>query len=320
MVLTVTINPLLEKRFFFKSLSENNRAYKQIITAGGKGINVSRQLNILGINNLALTFLGGANGKKLRSILEQEKINFSVVNIKDETREASLIFDDQNEKLNTYFGINPQILDSEINFFIDKLEKAIINSSIVAFTGSIPNESASIIFEKGIELCHKYDKISILDSYGNSLSKMIEKSPLVIHNNFDEIKKSLNQELKNENDIRKLLNYFYSHRSNLSFLTRGSKSTYAAKSDFHYKIINPKIIEKDSTGSGDAFLAGVIYGLEKSLSFNEFVTLSAALGAANASTWNVCNIAYADAEKLFNNVKIIEIGKKIKIIDDSPTI
>ena len=71
MILTVTLNSLLEKKLFLNSKeSENNRAYKQQYSAGGKGINISRQLNCLGIQNHALTFLGGANGKKLRGAIK----------------------------------------------------------------------------------------------------------------------------------------------------------------------------------------------------------------------------------------------------------
>ncbi|MCB0748024.1 MAG: 1-phosphofructokinase, partial [Ignavibacteriae bacterium] len=87
MVLTVTINPLLEKNLFFNDVSANNRAYKEEITAGGKGINISRQLNLLGIQNHAITFLGGSKGKIIRSVLEKEQISFSPVSTKSETRE-----------------------------------------------------------------------------------------------------------------------------------------------------------------------------------------------------------------------------------------
>ncbi|MCK5343130.1 MAG: hypothetical protein KAR20_06990, partial [Candidatus Heimdallarchaeota archaeon] len=61
MVLTVTINPLLETRYEIDSLIQQStmRAVKEYNYAGGKGINVSRQLNKLKIENLALTFSGG---------------------------------------------------------------------------------------------------------------------------------------------------------------------------------------------------------------------------------------------------------------------
>lgn len=320
MVLTVTLNPLLEKKLYFHSINSKNRAYKEEYLAGGKGINVSRQLNLLGIQNHALTFLGGANGKRLRSIIESENISFSIVSSKSETREAVLIFDEENQKLQTFFGINSEISDNEINQFLDKLEKSIVNSSIVVFSGSVPNKECSIIIEKGIELCHKHDKISILDTYGDNLNNLLKLGPTVVHNNLNELKSSLSINLNNEENIVELLKQLYDYGIKLAFLTSGEKDIYAAKSDFHYKISTPKINEKDSTGSGDAFVSGIIYGLENSLVFSDFVKLAAALGAENAQSWETCRVSLKNAQDLLEQIKIFEIGKKIKLINDSPTI
>ncbi len=321
MVLTVTLNPLLEKKFFFKEIGHGkNRAYKFEHASGGKGININRQLNVLGIKNHALTFLGGANGKKLRSVLEEEKISFSAVSTKYETREAALIYDEKKENLTTYFGPNSNVTISEIDEFVNKLEKAIINSSIVVFGGSLPNSASSIILEKGIEICNKHDKISILDTYGNHLQKCIELGPAILHNNLDEIKASLNINFKSDQDIITILDQFYQNRINLAFITSGKADTFASKSDFHYKIKNPQIIEKDATGSGDAFVSGIIYGLEKSLIFNDFVKFASALGAQNAASWQTCSVTFDEVNNLVDKISIEEIGKKIKIIDDSPTI
>lgn len=321
MILTVTLNTLLEKQLFFNSTENaNNRAYKEKYSAGGKGINISRQLNLLGINNHSLIFLGGANGKKLRSILEQENISFSVVSSKSETREATLVFDKKQESLKTYFGLNSQISDSEINQFVAKLEKAIINSTVVVFAGSMPTPECSKIIEIGIELCNKHDKISILDSYGEHLEDQLKLGPTVVHNNLDELELSLSKKLDSEENIVELLKSFYKKGVKLSFLSSGKSDTYAAKSDFHYRIKNPTIVEKNGTGSGDAFVAGLIYGLEKALIFNDFVKLASAFGAQNASTWDVCNVKLEEAKNLEDDVTITEIGKKIKLIDDSPTI
>ena len=321
MVLTVTLNPLLERKLYFKEVSSNNsRAYTQEFLAGGKGINISRQLNYLGIKNHALTFLGGASGKKYRSILEFDGISFSVVNTKSETREAALIFDEKNQKLNTYFPPDPDILIEEIDKFCIKLEKAIVNSSIVVFAGSLPNDESSIIIEKGLELCHKYDKISILDSYGRLLPKQIGLGPTVIHNNYTEIESSFKLNLDEDEKFTAILEQLYKAKVKLSFLTAGNSTTFAAKSDFHYKINNPKIIEKDPAGSGDAFVAGIIYGLENSLIFDDFVKLASSLGALNASAWETCRVSLEDAKKIMEDVSIEEFGKKIKLINDSPTI
>lgn len=135
-----------------------------------------------------------------------------------------------------------------------------------------------------------------------------------------ELESSLSLNLSNEENISNLLDGLYSKGIKLAFLTAGKGDTFAAKSDFHYRISNPKIVEKNPTGSGDAFVAGLIYGLEKSLIFNDFVKLASAFGAQNASTWDVCKVPLEEAKNLAHDVTITEIGKKIKLIDDSPTI
>ncbi len=127
MILTVTINPLLEHRLFFEEtvLGKSNRSSNEIFYAGGKGINVSRQLNILGIQNSAFTFLGGNNGKALRHCLTDDKIDFSVVSTKSETRIAELIIEEKNKRVSTFFGLNSSVSSGESAEFKNKLEKMI---------------------------------------------------------------------------------------------------------------------------------------------------------------------------------------------------
>lgn len=106
MILTITLNPLLERRYYYSKvdLSKVNRQGKLIIKAGGKGVNVNRQLNKLGIKNIAMLFLGGNNGKVFRESLRSEKINFSEVVIKAETRDAAIIINESEEKIYSFFG------------------------------------------------------------------------------------------------------------------------------------------------------------------------------------------------------------------------
>jgi len=320
MILTVTLNPLLERRLFFHSveLGKELRASNEVFSAGGKGINVSRQLNLLGMKNSAFTFLGGNNGKILRNILTEEKIDFTVQSSKSETRSADLIIEENPFRVTTFFGVNSIITKEEAEEFKHKLDKMIQNCSVVIFSGSSPCKATDDIFPYGIELANKYDKISILDTYGNHLKKCIDATPTVIHNNLHELKNSLEENFSIENGIR---NYMYSLNSKgirLIFLTDGANPFYASKFDFHYKIYPPKVYTIDATGSGDAFVAGLAYGLEKSLVFEDFLKRATALGALNAANLETCKVKPEESEKLMDLVSIEPIGKKMKVIDDSP--
>ena len=193
MILTVTINPLLERRYYYSALdlSSVNRNGKAILKAGGKGININRQLNKFGLQNIALLFTGGSNGKLIRESLHKEKIIFSDVITKNETRDAAVILDQSAKKVYSFFRTDIEVSSSEVESFISKMEKMIPTCELVVFSGSSPCKETNVIFSEGIKLANKMDKISVCDTYGNHLEKCLETSPTIIHNNIDEIESSL---------------------------------------------------------------------------------------------------------------------------------
>ncbi|VAX24641.1 1-phosphofructokinase [hydrothermal vent metagenome] len=321
MILTVTLNPLLENRLYFDSidLGKSNRSTSHEFKAGGKGINVSRQLNHLGIKNIALTFLGGNNGKALRKIMAEEEINLTAISTKSETRAATLIVETNPKRLTTFFEPNRVISQSEVDQFKSKLEKMIQNCSIVVFSGSTPCVEADDIFSFGIDMANRLDKMSILDTYGSHMKSCINAVPTILHNNVSEVEKSLSVDLSTEKNKTNFLKELYQKGIKLAFLTDGNNPTYASKFDFVYKIDSPSVDEVDSTGSGDAFVAGIAHGIEKALIFNEFAKNAVALGALNASKWGVCTSTLEETEKLIRQITVTSIGKKLKLIDDSPT-
>jgi 1-phosphofructokinase family hexose kinase len=320
MILTVTINPLLERRFLFKKISVGceNRNGREKLDAGGKGINVSRQLNFLNTDNVSLTFMGGTNGKIFREILIKERIKAVPIRINTETREAIVVTDKSSGKVTTFFGSNSQISSNEVDEYLNKLEKMIENCEIVIFSGSSSCKETDIIFPFGIETANKFDKISICDTYGNHLKDCIEKAPTIIHNNILETEKSLNISLKTKKEKNDFLNYLYSKGVKQSYLTNGELIAYAANFDFHYEIETPKIETIDSTGSGDGFVAGIAYSLHNDLTFEEGLAVASSIGALNAGRLEVCSILISEIEKFKMLIKISPVGKKMKILDVTP--
>lgn len=316
MILTVTINPLLERRLTIEQihLGREHRSKSEVFTAGGKGINVSRQLNELGINNLAYTFIGGNNGKVLKHIIASEQINLTFVQTKGETRVASLVFEEETKRLTTFFGMNPEISDSEVEEFKAKLNKMIENCEIVIFSGSSPSPKTDEIFSYGIKKANEFDKISICDTYGAHLRQCIEAGPTIIHNNISETAKSLDLPLNDEKQILDYLNFLYTRNIKQAYLTDGSKPIYASNFGFIYKAEFPVLEELDPTGSGDCFTAGIAYGLHKALTFGETFSTAISLGALNAASWDVCRVKADAVDSIKEKVKILTIGKKINTL------
>ncbi len=320
MIVTVTLNPLLERRISYKQASFNteNRNGKQELKAGGKGINVSRQLNHLNTDNIALTYLGGTNGKLLNQVLIAENIKHVSIHTTSETRDASVIIDESLRKVSTFFGSNSIITPNEVEEFLLKLEKMVENCEVVVFSGSSPCEATDSIFPTGIEMANKLDKVSICDTYGKHLEKCIEKSPTIIHNNITELENSLGISLKSESEKIEFLDNLYKHGIKQAYLTNGGDYLYAANFDYHYKIESPEINIADPTGSGDAFVAGIVYAWHNALTFENGLTLAVSLGAINATKLDVCTVGLEEALALQEQVKISPIGKKMKILDVTP--
>lgn len=313
MIVTITLNPLLEKVLYFNKVerSKVNRAIDLEINAGGKGVNVSRQLNEFKIENLACGFLGGDNGKKLKSILYKEDIKNSFQQIRNETREGFVIV--ENSKiLDSYFSPDPIVKSDEVVSFIDKMKKAIINCEMVIFSGSSPvfeNSTDEIkIYSELISFAKENDKIVLLDIYGNHLNEIIKLKPDIVHTNLDEFQNSLQVQIKNQEDIVYRLKEMYSSGIKIFIITDGDKNFYTINHGFLYSIIPPKIKSINPTGSGDAFMAGFIYGLHHNLPFEEILEWATASGAANASMMKVCSAEFNLVSSLKEKVKVKKLN------------
>ncbi len=319
MILIVTLNPILERRLIYKSIQSGkvNRNPVLQIKPGGKGINVSRQLSKLGISSYNLIFSGGNDGKIYRDVMRKEGFEFSIVQTESETRFAAVAIDESKSEMTSFFSSDPVITRKECDDFIKKLDRMIRNSEIVVFAGSSPAGAEEII-PAGIDLANKYDKVSVCDTYGNHLIDALKNSPTIVHNNADEIRSSIKVSISNEDEILSLLTSLYNKGVKRSYITNGANLFYASNFNYHYKITPPKIKTVDSTGSGDSFVAGIIYGWHNNLVFEDSLRFAVSLASVNASTFDVSNVETSEAEKLCNSVLIDCVGKKLKTINDTP--
>ena len=72
MILTVTANPAIDRVYFIEhfQMGEVHRPTRAVVSAGGKGINVSRVAKVLGATTCAMGFAGGYNGTFIRAEVE----------------------------------------------------------------------------------------------------------------------------------------------------------------------------------------------------------------------------------------------------------
>jgi 1-phosphofructokinase family hexose kinase len=320
MILTVTLNPLLERRISYNTIKIGtvNRDGKIETKAGGKGINVSRQLNCLGIDNLALTFAGGSTGREFKDVIHHEGIKSVLIHTEAKTREALITIDESGNSITSCFGMNSAVTQKESDEFTVKLLKMIPNYEMIILSGSSPCKETDSIFPAAIECADQNDKIILCDTYGAHLADCLNAAPTIVHNNIDEIEKSLYIKLQNDEEKNDLLSTLYAKGIKQVYLTDSDKPFFASNFDYRFRIIPPHVKTIDSTGSGDAFTVGIAYGWHNDLVFEDALKTAVALGTANASSFDVCNVSINGFEELKTSVIINPVGKKMKLIDVIP--
>ncbi|MCK4355917.1 hypothetical protein KAW44_02405, partial [Candidatus Bipolaricaulota bacterium] len=94
MIITVTLNPAIDKMYWVDRLKMGRvtqeefltRAIRSDTSAGGKGINISILLARLGVENVAMGFVGGHTGHVVVRDLRDEGVTTNFVWVNGETR------------------------------------------------------------------------------------------------------------------------------------------------------------------------------------------------------------------------------------------
>ena len=115
----------------------SNRILEEKSFAGGKSVDVSKVLKNLGVDNIALGFVGGFAGRELEGRLLNEGIQTDFVHVSGETRTNIIIHEKETGKQLAFNARGPEIRPSELMEFVELLER-LPCSDLVAIGGSLP--------------------------------------------------------------------------------------------------------------------------------------------------------------------------------------
>lgn len=144
---------------------------------------------------------------------------------------------------------------------------------------------------KIINIAKSRNLLTALDARGEALKKGIEAHPYIIKPNRSEAEELLGFELDNQQNLVKGLKYLLEYCTIASITLEGSGCIIGSKEEC-YRIIPPKLKVINTVGSGDAFMAGLIFALLKDYTLAETGSWGITTGSANAMTERAgfCNL------------------------------
>ena len=307
MILTVTANPAIDKVYFVDEFVMGNvyRPKGMSITAGGKGLNVSRVASILGESVTAMGFIGGGAGDFIRNQVRELGIEEDFTQINGETRTCINISDNNGLSVEILES-GPTVTKEDKDTFLAQFKKNVKKCKIVCVSGSLPKGLDSSFYCQLIEICKLENKPIIVDTSGSVMADVIEKAPSLIKPNFDELAQLIKDAPKNDETIKEFLGFLKEKGITVPFVTLGKNGAVALIDGKYIKFNVPKVSVKNAVGSGDSTVAGVAVGICKGLSMEKAIRLGMAVGVTNTQFKETGMVTAQLVEKYYNEITISE--------------
>jgi len=295
MIHTVTLNPALDKTLVASGLLPEviNRARVVQVDWGGKGINVSRALHNLGVESVAMGFLGGAAGTLLQRGLAEVGIQTAFTRIAGETRTNLTIHDRERNALVKLNEAGPLIGTQEMEALRVRIRERIGPGDICVMSGNPPPGVPDDAYAMLVTIVQEGGGRAFLDTSGAPLRPGCAAAPYLIKPNREEAEQVLERELGDEPDLLRALQEFLEMGIKVVLLSLGGDGALAADAHGVSWARPPEVPVRSDIGAGDSLLAGFVHGLTKGWRLPEALRWAVAAGTAAVMEegTGVCSLA-----------------------------
>ena len=305
-VLTATLNPSLDEFLLFNGSSK--KPYKQIYSAGGKGVNVSRTLSKLGAKTISIGFIGGEAGEKIKKLMDGEKLSYDFIDIRGETRvNTSYIF--ENKKRNKrVVNKGPKVLLKELLAFKKLFRAYLPKCSCVVISGSNARGAASHFYADLILMAKERNIPVILDTSSYALKCSISSSPFLIKPNKKEAEEILEYSLKSRKSQIKASEDMKLRGAERALISLGKDGLVFYGEGMMCRVAPPKIKVFNDVGCGDALVGGFVFNyILKGHTLGDTLISSSAIASASSLTLIPGQFLVKDYRKLLKEIQLHQI-------------
>lgn len=301
-ILTITLNPSIDITYKLENLKINdiNRIDDISKVPGGKGINVGKVSHILGNDTTLTGIIGGSNGEFIRGQLDHRKIKHDFYEVENNSRICIAIIHEKNQT--ELLETSERVDIKHQKKFVEKLVSILPDYEFISLSGSNINGFSDDIYKDIVNICNKYEKKIILDAGGRILKTLTDTNIFMIKPNEQELMDMTNSNVVNE----KMFKHLGFKNVEWLFCTLGKNGALIRKNDKYFKATLPFIEVGSPVGSGDATVAGFMYGITNYSNATDIIKCSMAAGLANTINDETGFIEIEQFEKFFKEIKVEE--------------
>ncbi|MCC5890537.1 MAG: 1-phosphofructokinase [Alkalibacterium sp.] len=304
MIYTLTLNPSIDYVIYPENpiqIGKLNRFEKSDKYPGGKGINVSRILNELSIQSVALGFVGGFTGKFIVDQLNQSGISNRFITIDEDTRMNVKLKGTAETEIN---GAGPYINTDKQEELLQQF-KELEEDDIVVLAGSKPSSLPEDFYQTLIASIEERGAAFAIDTTGDELINALSYRPLLVKPNKEELEKLYSTVLSEDKDIVQCGKDLLSKGAEHVIISMGKDGAFliTAEAVYHGQTEPGELV--NSVGAGDSMVAGFVGKFQESGNPIESFQYSLACGSATAFSDDLAS--FKDIKNLANKVSVIQL-------------
>ena len=270
MIFTVTLNPAVDKILFLDTFqrSRTTRLSHTLETLGGKGTHVFIDLKLLGVPCTALGIALGANGRKIIKMLEAygDGVSFLYYDVPGmESRTNYEIVETSGPTCTMLTERGPILPRSMTDALLDQIRGLIKPGDMLVLSGDASNIEDTGIYCKLTQTANELGAKVILDASGPYLKEGLDSRPFLIKPNLEELSYLAGRELKTEADILAAMQELDACDIPMIAMTWSDQGAIVKHGADFYRVAPIQVEAVNEVGCGDAFLSGMIAGIEKKL-------------------------------------------------------
>jgi len=285
-IVCLAANPSIDKLFEVDRLTVGgiHRPLGFVQTAGGKGLNVARAARALGADAMLVAMFRGHTGRWLSEQLAAEGVPLDAVWTHGENRSSISVADRETWRLTEFYEHGSEVPEASWVDLQEALARRLADVSWLTISGSMPHGAPDHGYHDVVEEARAGGVSVALDAEGGRLGLALEAGPAVVKVNAAEASELLTVPTSRREDALAAamkLRDQAGGQAHAGIVTRGADGVVVAAPDgsLYEGILYMR--GRYPVGSGDAFLAGLVVGLDAGADWPG--ALATALGAAAAN-------------------------------------
>jgi len=303
-IATLTINPALDVSTSVDKVIPDRkmRCNKAKREPGGGGVNVSRAIQRLGGQSIAVFPAGSETGELFQDLLDEEGVVSLPVSFDQTMRESFSVLESSTDHQFRFITPGPSLKEEIWTQCLNQLAQISPNPEYIVGSGSIPPGVPDDFYADAVKKAKEIGAKFILDTHGKPL-KAAGKGICLIKANMNEIQELLGEEVQDESQLEESLQKLIQNGSSeVVVVSLGSAGALMVSQEGSCRIQAPVVPIRSRVGAGDSMVAGIVMGLAQGRSLREALMFGVAAGSAAVKTPGSELCRGEDTRKLFKQI------------------